>query len=1089
MASNSKSGKKKSSGSSAKKTGSKYNSPAASSNRSTSSTQKKPGKPTSSAGTQKQEQVSFGGRTLARDAGTWLLLAVCVFILVSYFGIGGMVGSCISDFSFGLFGTGAWVLPFLLFISVSFFTAKGMSGSSFIRFMSGVVLYLSICSLLELFVNGSAPDINLSRIYLENTVNKTGGGTVGAVICSSVSPVLGFAGTAILLLVLVMICLVLMSQKPLFDRMKSQGRTAVRSAVESQERRKERSQKRRQIRQEEREQARRQQMEERQLAHEQRMEELRLSGQQLTDEMQKAAAEGEPQLTVSAFSPQAEENGNRNRKQKKNGRDSGAGAAGQTGPRTELEVPVIFHSQPRPARKNHRVSGTAVDTRIESTGLTATTDMQQVVPPRRKAVVTAFPQPDETAQSSGSDPELHIYQTQPGSYEIHRSSGPDSVSGNAQKTEQEPVKNQEAALWSTLEQQDSRNTPDFSEHPEETGQPEDPEDMGQPDELRVFSVSGRSGKSRSSGKKTDRTRDAEDSEESGSAADAAIRSRGSGRMRSDDIWADENGGDASGKVFSEKTAKSETAEVPSKKKQPRSSEREIEEGIASVEEEVAKTAEAAAPVYVFPPIELLRRGKASSSAGADEEVRRTAAKLQQTLDSFGVHATVTNVNRGPTVTRYELAPEQGVKVSRIVGLADDIKLNLAAADIRIEAPIPGKAAVGIEVPNEENSAVMLRDLLESPEFEKASSSLSFATGKDIGGKVVISDIARMPHVLIAGATGSGKSVCINTIIMSILYKAKPEDVRMIMIDPKVVELSVYNGIPHLLIPVVTDPKKAAGALNWGVAEMMERYNKFAEMGVRDIKGYNQRIAAAADVTPAEGETRPEKMAQILIIVDELADLMMVAPGEVEDSICRLAQLARAAGIHLVIATQRPSVNVITGLIKANMPSRIAFAVTSGVDSRTILDMVGAEKLLGKGDMLFYPQNYQKPARVQGAFVSDEEVSAVVDFLKESNSDPSFRARTGDMKEQMEKMQSASQAGAGKEESDSLFVDAAKFIIEKDKASIGMLQRVFKIGFNRAARIMDQLSDAGVVGPEEGTKPRKILMTMEEFENKVEQGEL
>lgn len=340
--------------------------------------------------------------------------------------------------------------------------------------------------------------------------------------------------------------------------------------------------------------------------------------------------------------------------------------------------------------------------------------------------------------------------------------------------------------------------------------------------------------------------------------------------------------------------------------------------------------------------------------------------------------------------------------------------------------------------------------------------------------------AKMPHLLIAGATGSGKSVCINTLIMSILYKAHPDDVKLIMIDPKVVELSVYNGIPHLFIPVVTDPKKAAGALNWGVAEMTDRYNKFAEYGVRDLKGYNQKVEALKDI---DDPNKPKKLPQIVIIVDELADLMMVAPGEVEDSICRLAQLARAAGIHLIIATQRPSVNVITGLIKANMPSRIAFSVSSGVDSRTILDMNGAEKLLGKGDMLFYPQGYQKPARVQGALVTDEEVADVVDFLKNKNMDPTYSA---EMQQQIEKVQQAGSSVRGAEDTDGLFADAGKFIIEKDKASIGMLQRVFKIGFNRAARIMDQLSDAGVVGPEEGTKPRKILMSAEQFENYLEE---
>ena len=462
-------------------------------------------------------------------------------------------------------------------------------------------------------------------------------------------------------------------------------------------------------------------------------------------------------------------------------------------------------------------------------------------------------------------------------------------------------------------------------------------------------------------------------------------------------------------------------------------------------------------------------------------------RLQQTLNTFGVKVTITDISQGPSVTRYELQPEQGVKVSKIVGLADDIKLNLAAMDIRIEAPIPGKAAIGIEVPNKENMTVALRDLLESNEFREFNSNIAFAVGKDIAGKTVVADIAKMPHMLIAGATGSGKSVCINTLIMSILYKAHPDDVKLIMVDPKVVELSVYNGIPHLLIPVVTDPKKASAALHWGVSEMEDRYRKFADYNVRDLKGYNKKIET---MPVCEGEERPKKMPQIVIIVDELADLMMVCPGEVEESICRLAQLARAAGIHLIIATQRPSVDVITGLIKANMPSRVAFSVSSGVDSRTILDMNGAEKLLGKGDMLFYPQGYSKPARVQGAFVSDKEVSDVVDYLKNQSLGNVYNSYAEDIEEKIKNIgssggSSGSGSGGGNDR-DEYFEEAARFIIDKDKASIGMLQRVLKIGFNRAARIMDQLCEYGVVGEEEGTKPRKVLMSMEQFEQLLEE---
>ena len=522
--------------------------------------------------------------------------------------------------------------------------------------------------------------------------------------------------------------------------------------------------------------------------------------------------------------------------------------------------------------------------------------------------------------------------------------------------------------------------------------------------------------------------------------------------------------------------------VPEKRK-TKESKKQVETATANVEQEIKKSEGKQPKEYVFPPLSLLKHGK-KSGGDSDTHLRQTAMKLQQTLQNFNVNVTVTNVSCGPSVTRYELQPEQGVKVSKIVGLADDIKLNLAAADIRIEAPIPGKAAVGIEVPNKENTAVMLRDLLETDEFQKHESKIAFAAGRDIAGKVVVADIMKMPHVLIAGATGSGKSVCINTLIMSILYKADPKDVKLIMIDPKVVELSVYNGIPHLMIPVVTDPKKAAGALNRAVAEMMKRYDLFAQYNVRDLKGYNAKVET---IEAIEEEGKPEKLPQIVIIVDELADLMMVAPGEVEESICRLAQLARAAGIHLVLATQRPSVNVITGLIKANMPSRIAFSVSSGVDSRTIIDMNGAEKLLGKGDMLFYPAGYQKPARVQGAFVSDKEVQAVVDFLVKNSESVQYNEEiTNHVNSTSVAAGGAASGNSGADDRDAYFVDAGKFIIEKDKASIGMLQRVFKIGFNRAARIMDQLAEAGVVGEEEGTKPRKVLMSMEQFEQYIEE---
>ena len=562
-------------------------------------------------------------------------------------------------------------------------------------------------------------------------------------------------------------------------------------------------------------------------------------------------------------------------------------------------------------------------------------------------------------------------------------------------------------------------------------------------------------------------------------------------MTTDQMWQEEESAQTGADTSFSEVPMPEADETPvteaatRKRKKTKESEQEMLSERDQIAETIQENSEQK-PIkeYKFPPLKLLKSGRGKGTKSNEASVRETAMKLKSTLENFGVNVTVTDYSCGPSVTRYELQPEQGVKVSKITNLADDIKLNLAAADIRIEAPIPGKPAVGIEVPNKESQPVFFRDLLESDNFQKFPSNIAFAVGKDISGQVVVADIAKMPHLLIAGATGSGKSVCINTLIMSILYKAKPDDVKLIMVDPKQVELSIYNGIPHMLIPVVTDPKKAAGALNWAVLEMTNRYQLFAQYNVRNLQGYNEKVKAVTG--SEEGNEDLKKLPQIVIIVDELADLMMVAHGEVEDAIVRLSQLARAAGIHLVIATQRPSVDVITGLIKANVPSRIAMTVSSGVDSRTILDMNGAEKLLGKGDMLFYPTGYPKPVRVQGAFLSDDEIADVVDFLKEESGEVTYDESISKEIANTKVGGSGGGTSSAEPEYDDYFVDAGKFIIGKDKASIGMLQRVYKIGFNRAARIMDQLSEAGVVGPEEGTKPRKVLMSMEEFENYVEE---
>lgn len=871
---------------------------------------------------------------IIREAVLWLILAACILLFISYFGIGGYLGEVISDVSFGVFGIAAYLFPFLVFVSAAFLISNSGNKIAAVKFLSAVGVYLCICSLAALFTYGDLSFGSAAKLYEASAAGKNGGGVVGGSICGWLCPALGAVGTGIVLFILMIVFFVLITQKSLMRCMKKQSSNMYHTAKESSARRRE---------------AHRQE-------RERRMEEA-------------AAREKEAEHALKQTVSEHTEQGN-------------------AAPRKEIDVPVLFHAQSREGRIHRRVSGVTMDTKIVGNAEKVGAEIHEIMPKRGR----------------------------------HGAALPD------------PAEEEKATSYIDLE--DASNGKKKKRSAKESGGLETyHEEMP----LHIEGIEDTAGKD---SRDTDGADTAELPEEENKPAEAAPSSPA--------------------------------------RKNPRSSKKEIEEGIASVQAEVEKAEVESRPEYVFPPLDLLKKGAGRSNSNQEQEIRKTAAKLQQTLESFGVRVTVTNVSCGPSVTRYELLPEQGVKVSRIVSLSDDIKLNLAAADIRIEAPIPGKAAVGIEVPNSENSAVALRDLLESKEFQKHPSRLAFATGKDIAGKVVVSDIARMPHLLIAGATGSGKSVCINTLIMSILYKAKPDEVKLIMIDPKVVELSVYNGIPHLYIPVVTDPKKAAGALNWGVAEMTDRYNKFAEFGVRDLKGYNKKIDALENV---EDENKPKKLPQIVIIVDELADLMMVAPGEVEDSICRLAQLARAAGIHLIIATQRPSVNVITGLIKANMPSRIAFSVTSSVDSRTIIDMGGAEKLLGKGDMLFYPQGYQKPARVQGAFVSDEEVSDVVDFLKNQNTDAAYSA---EIEEQIAKVQHAASAVKGDEDTDALFADAGKFIIEKDKASIGMLQRVFKIGFNRAARIMDQLSEAGVVGPEEGTKPRKILMSAEQFENYLEE---
>ncbi len=493
-------------------------------------------------------------------------------------------------------------------------------------------------------------------------------------------------------------------------------------------------------------------------------------------------------------------------------------------------------------------------------------------------------------------------------------------------------------------------------------------------------------------------------------------------------------------------------------KESRDNKKTTDDGTGNVEDvlktQVEKKESGSGFVYKKPSLSLLKPKQMDYQRTDRRKMLSKAKLLEETLSSFGVEAKVIKVTQGPTITRYELQPSKGVKVSKVVNLNDDIALNLAASSIRIEAPIPGKAAIGIEIPNDEVSMVPLRDLLDTAEYNNFKNPLPFVLGKNIAGDAVVFDINKMPHLLVAGATGSGKSVCINTLILSLLFKSTPDEVKLLMIDPKVVELNVYNGIPHLMIPVVTEPKKATGALRWAVTEMEERYHKFAENGVRDIAGFNEKM-------------NEEKLPYIVVIIDELADLMLVAAKEVEDYICRLAQMARAAGIHLIIATQRPSVDVITGIIKANIPSRIAFSVASQVDSRTILDMGGAEKLLGKGDMLFHPVGLSKPVRIQGSFVSEEEVKSVVEFLKDQSGEPEYE------EEILDKLDSVSEQ-SDDHESDDVFQEALRIAFDNQQISISMLQRKLKMGYNRAARLIDEMEAKGYVGPNEGTKPRKVI---------------
>ncbi len=994
----------------------------------------------------------------------WCLLGASVLIFICVVGFGGKLGNSFGDLLFGIMGTNAYVFPFLVFFLTLYLMATHSDRVAVIRTVSAAVLFCVFCGVLQLASYSDMTGNSIADYFEVGQQYHSGGGAIGGALILFFQPTVGTVGTWVVFIIAIFLFGALITQKALFV---STGRKSSEALEERRLRNEEIRLEREELRLE-REQRRREERE------------LRLREAEARKERREReeAAQGSRIQASPVFYQvlgDEEETGSHGKAPKKSGKKIITDLFGDTKDSDRKEEPlpdltpdqVVFGTAKRQPSSpdgvitefpGYPVSGSRKDIGSDAAA--------KGKPGTKQAAPARFLRLDETAdmedsKTGGADEEERITakpgRRKPQAARKEAAPVPEAVDEETAGMEEEEVRPHSF----TIHRGGRTDTGKISD-PEIQPEEELPDQDLQPDNLPAPQGGRKRTDTAGAARKDDPAPEIMDPDEDEAVGLAA----GGTPVTAEDIR--KAGVSASKKKAdpSEKMTKAETQQ------EAESVAKEIEQQ-AQEEEEIP---------YEFPSVDLLAKPTGKDNDVEDDEVRETARKLEEVLAIFGVKARITEVSCGPSVTRYEFLPELGTKVSKITNLADDLKLNLAVPDIRIEAPIPGKAAVGIEIPNKKTSMVYLSELIDSEEFRKNHSrKLSYAVGKDISGRIIVSDIAKMPHLLIAGATGSGKSVFINTLIMSIIYNADPNEVKMIMIDPKVVELSVYNGIPHLFIPVVTDPKKAAGALNWGVAEMTRRYQQFAEVGVRNLAGYNAKVDTLIKGGVPDA---PKKMPQIVIIVDELADLMMVSGNEVEDAICRLAQLARACGIHLVIATQRPSVDVITGLIKANIPSRIAFAVSSGTDSRTILDMTGAEKLLGNGDMLFAPQTYKKPVRVQGAFVSDEEIQSVVDSIKREDSPQGQEV----MKKRMQEIQAASvsSGSGGGGDTDELFAEAGRFIIQKDKASIGMLQRWFKIGFNRAARIMDQLSDAGIVGPDEGTKPRKVLMSEEQFENYLEQ---
>ena len=952
-----------------------------------------------------------------------------VLMMFSNFGHCGMIGKWLASFFFGIFGCAQFVMPVFFFLGVTILIANDYSTLAMKKCGAGFIILMEVSALSQLLYKGASITVHdLFSLAINNHVT---GGIIGGGIALLLKGGFGTAGAMVILFCIFLLSCILLTQRSFVSFFKK----IVKDMKTSREEWKKAAQQK--------------QLEREAAATEDIL--INLDEEETPDRTKSflKMKNGKKKTTEKRRTEQCEEKVKEleeRRLQKESAREK----IDKTEPKKNLQdlkvnVPLFTSSDEVKRKDCVKELHPRIYPFTEEDGKTE--------PFQGKLDFSAFTFPDEIKESASSfEEETNQKEKEETVYEApHKAKGgfhtslPEEIKISGLKTSvKEPVENIVSEADAILEEDISVNLPDFSQSTIEAERINDEEkDKEKDKETTEYKLI--------------------DSE----TANVEAMTNEVVEINNEAADNEENASEISN------ISDNEVIESEAKDNEIISNETVVKE-IKAKEAAVPDRKKAKGKDYIFPPVTLLIKEQQTHSSGYEQYLKATALKLQQTLESFGVNVTITDISCGPSVTRYEMFPEQGTKVSKILSLTDDIKLNLAASDIRIEAPIPGKAAIGIEIPNKHNQTVHFRDLIESSTFKNFKSRLAFAVGKDIGGKTVVTDLAKMPHLLIAGATGSGKSVCINTLIMSILYKASPEEVKLIMVDPKMVELSIYNGIPHLLIPVVTDPKKASGALNWAVAEMTNRYKKFTETGVRNIEGYNKKVKELQK----SGEIDPEtikKMPQIVIIIDELADLMMVAPGEVEDAIVRLSQLARAAGIHLVIATQRPSVNVITGLIKANVPSRIAFSVSSGVDSRTIIDMNGAEKLLGKGDMLFYPAGYSKPVRVQGAFISDSEISDVVEFLKENEDVAVYDT------EVTEKIESKLNSAAISQEKDEYFEAAARFVIEKDKASIGMIQRMFKVGFNRAARIVDQLADAGIVGPEEGTKPRKVLMSSEQLE--------